>query len=587
MSQGAPHPRMHGLTHVRGGPDPVPGLLPAPPGSFTDWVLALNGVWAYWPLQDASGDAIDLGPSHADMQPVGTPAYHAAGPNTTDLPFAVSLAGIPQTSIIDDSFYDAADELNMDSRSSLTAMCWIQPDPAATSRLPVIGTRDNFRRGWGLLIESSSRQLEFVVGDGSNGDFVLGPPITMGAWTFVAATLDDDTDTATLYVDGSEVASGSCPHFVGSGGIRVGALDFDSSGSDAYHFHGQMAGAVFVDHALTAGQILEGYHAGFTGGGMDPGDVLVVGDDGTPEWAPPGVSVEHGGGTPDATPAPIPPPSSGGGTSPGGWDTKPVEWAVLYDSTPGRFDVPSRKWVRVPFNTVRLMRSWETTPGVWTGAWLDDDRGLTEQAKNGLLHIADGMADVPDAVNGSHHVSGWFSFEWPVVDELELPNGGDPDAIDAYVRAGRFFNATTGQVVRAGVGAANPTYRRFFEWQFGFSADAIPEWVDAPTDNPYPIYPVWADRPLVLPQPYPKLTDAQSGAEYAPMKTWVTNNNLQVGDNLCMQVWQDSPWLIRFSTDAYRIPYPGLKPDYVKRPHLVVSYYYDPDTIDHTTGKVL
>ena len=25
----APHPRMHGLTHVAGGPDPIPGLLPA------------------------------------------------------------------------------------------------------------------------------------------------------------------------------------------------------------------------------------------------------------------------------------------------------------------------------------------------------------------------------------------------------------------------------------------------------------------------------------------------------------------------------------------------------------------------------
>jgi hypothetical protein len=43
MSQGAPASRMHGLTHVAGGPDPVPGLLPSPPGDFIDPVLPSGG----------------------------------------------------------------------------------------------------------------------------------------------------------------------------------------------------------------------------------------------------------------------------------------------------------------------------------------------------------------------------------------------------------------------------------------------------------------------------------------------------------------------------------------------------------------
>ena len=38
----APHPRMHGLTHVTGGPDPIPGLLPPSGATSSTRILDLD-----------------------------------------------------------------------------------------------------------------------------------------------------------------------------------------------------------------------------------------------------------------------------------------------------------------------------------------------------------------------------------------------------------------------------------------------------------------------------------------------------------------------------------------------------------------
>jgi hypothetical protein len=203
------------------------------------------------------------------------------------------------------------------------------------------------------------------------------------------------------------------------------------------------------------------------------------------------------------------------------------------------------------------------------------------------------MEGTPDPVDGYHqHVVYWpFSPEWPFLDWSKLPNsptsvpGFDPANIDAYVRAARVVDLSHGFVLRDST--VRPGARQFFEWNMWFPADGTPEWVGYAVDNPYPVYPVWPERPLVLPPPYPKLTDTESGQYYAPHKTVATSVTLAAGSNLCVQAWQDAPWLLRFSTDTYRIPYPGLTPKYVLRPHLAISYRYDPETIDHTTGKLL
>jgi hypothetical protein len=591
----APHPRMHGLTHVAGGPDPVPGLLPAPPGSFTDWVLALPGVWAYWPLQDASGDAQDLGPLNADLQPVGTPAYRVGGPNSGDLQHAVRLAGVAQTSIVDDSFWNTADDLNVGSYHELTAMCWVRPAADDTTTIgweqPVIGTWDVFRTGWTLGLSNGTRQLLFNSGNGSSSDYVLGPAVPAGAWALVGATRGDDG--VTLYVNGSQVENGPGGPLASTGhGIRVGAADYNNVGSDAYHFRGDLAGAVFVAYALTGGQMLAAYEA-FTGSaaaGGSAGQVLTLDENGTPTWAAPGVEVTHGDGTPVEAPV-TNPPSLSGPTNGSGWHLQAhVETAVLYDSSPARFDVPSRKWVRVPFNTVRIQRRWETTVnGPVKEAWLPDDRGLTEAARDGLLHIGADMGSPQD-------VSGWFAIEYPVLDFTGLPDYGPETGTDAYARAARIVDASTGQVLRETPGSSD---RQFFEWLFReFAADGLVGIVQAAADSPYPAYAAWAARPMVKPGPYPQIDPASSRTYYMRDAFYggfsheygigLVDASLAAGANLCLQAWQDTPWTLRFSTDHFPnytpLPYPEL---WKQRPYLAVSYSYDPDSVDHTTGRLL
>src|SRR5262245_28245712 len=62
---GAPHPRMHGLTHVPGGPDPIPGLVFAPTSpSFPEKVAELAAVspdrlLGYWRLGEGAAPYLD------------------------------------------------------------------------------------------------------------------------------------------------------------------------------------------------------------------------------------------------------------------------------------------------------------------------------------------------------------------------------------------------------------------------------------------------------------------------------------------------------------------------------------------------
>lgn len=270
---------MHGRDHLPLGRDPIPGIMVESPGNFSEWAAGLPGVWAYWPLQEASGDAIDQGALNADLQPVGTPAYQATGPNTDDLEFAVRLTGSPQTTISDDSFWNTADELNVTTYTDISVLCWIYPDSGATItwRLPIIGTWDAFRDGWVLYLQESTRDLVWANGNGSSTDFLIGPTVPLDEWSLVGATRAS-SGAVSLYVNGAEVDSATVTSFgggaSGTAGIRLGSVDFASSDPDSYHFYGNMAGAVFVNSVLTGGDMLDAYTAGITvpetGGTFDP-----------------------------------------------------------------------------------------------------------------------------------------------------------------------------------------------------------------------------------------------------------------------------------------------------------------------------
>jgi len=332
----------------------------------------------------------------------------------------------------------------------------------------------------------------------------------------------------------------------------------------------------------------------------------------------------------DETPVDSSHPAGSGPTTSTGWHLDAhVETVVLHDPNPGRFDVPTMKWVRVPFTSITIYRTWEPTvdAAVLKTARLKDDRGLTQAAKNGVLHINPDMAwpDAPpmnvwidDAIvsHPEHHlVEGWFSIEYPVLDARYLPEndvelltlGPTPDAprpgvdvlvADGYQRAARFMNVSTGSVLRFHAGS---TDRSIINWWFWGTANDSTGDGDGPgtgnLDNPLPIWGDWPARPVHMTPPYPQLNPTDSKAYYkdyqgmagngfGPFRGLTAGTNLSAGANLCMQAWQDSPWLLRFSTGRFPA-YRGFDQDYNGFPHLAVTYHYDPDTINHTTGKLL
>jgi hypothetical protein len=307
-----------------------------------------------------------------------------------------------------------------------------------------------------------------------------------------------------------------------------------------------------------------------------------------------------------------------GPESPDGWHYRfHYETAWLFDSSPGRFDVPSRKWTRVPFSAVRIMRHFELEPGgTQYSAWLPDDRGAGLHATNGILHVTDAMSYDPGVwhINGPpglpdrnpatrQIVGGWYSLEFPIADIARFPNAPDNPMFDYYIRAARIFNQSTGKVLPNEPGSS---LYCFMEWPFDQPADGL-EGINPGCyfdSSPQPLYRFWANRPMSLPGGqyafgYPSYGNDPAGqaasVRYYEVYTGergggnvAAETAFAAGANLCLHAWQDSPWTIPFGTNKY----PGHKgwyndPGPHNKPYLRMSYLYDPDSIDHVTGHLL
>jgi hypothetical protein len=579
----APHPRMHGLTHVAGGPDPVPGLIPYPTGDTIDKAILAALPAGFWKLNESSGSVAADSSGHGQDLTATSPALdplwgHAAGPpgeQAADM--ENGTGGIGGTAAVVKRDWPAI-------TGDFTAGIWVSHNSNAFTY--TMGQGNPARSGgagWQLGVGGSPNPTKpYAYMHGLGGIDALNP-LPDDTWAFLACTFDAAAGTLNFYVDGLLEGSltGSYVPVTSSAPLWIG---HDSGvGGFAVFVCNCVCSYGFLVNRVLSGTELLNISGAAAAGSSEGTEGLVVGIDenGDVGWVHPTVEVQHGGGEPDET------PRTGDGSAYAGGDTSSSGWhldahfetVVLYDANPARFDVPTKKWVRVPFDTVRSWRRWEVeVDGDFKDAWLPDDRGLTAQAKQGILHITADMA-------GDQTVEAWCSIEWPVIDYTKVPDD-DPEPIhdDAYVRALRIVDLSHGYVLRAAPGDSK---RRFFEWPINQPADGTAEWVDyTGDDNPYPIYPVWAGRPLHLPDPYPKLSEDLSGVYYAPRKTFTMVADLAAGDNLCLQAWQDTQWTLRFSTDTFRDAVP-LIPAYLRRPYLSVSFSYDPETIDHTTGKLL
>ena len=615
-------PAYHARTHLTGGTDPLRGLLPSTgvAGDYPAAIRGLDDLRGYWrlgegaePFADTSGynpaNPADLDiqagagePMTQDVTPGLLHEDHDDGAVAFNDPDATT-----QRSFLEDA--DASSNINFvfgSGHPNMSVIARIKPTSGITTYGGVVadtrallpGTPSAHTSGWALRV-LPSMQVEFFRGSSLGSQLAAtSPAISAGAAHSVVGTYDGSLTR--LYIDGvlaASVADTSTIVFTGANNVKIGGY-YDSSetyGSIWRPFYGVIDEVAVLGSVLSDADIAALHELAETGE-VPEGYVPIIGDDGEPIWAPPGTEVEHGDG--DEEENPTTGPGAGGAANGSGWHYEDhFEYVVVYDSSPGRFDVPSRKWVRVPFNTVRIQRRWETEPGLFKDAWLPDDRGLTEHAKQGVLLVTPGMTFGSDP----QEVSGWYSIEYPMLDWTRLPEFEDPgpiEFIDYYVRGARMINVTNGQVLRAG--AVWPEYsslRVFHDWPFSSPADGDLGLTLYSSDNPYPRYVSNPARPLNKPLPYPKFSNTQSLNDYksnetgAPgfdVESWGSRTHLPAGAGIILQAWQDSPWPLRFGTDKYP-PYTALNYHDVwrKRPGLVLYHKYDPDTVDHDTGALL
>jgi len=672
-------PVIHARDHLPGGADPMlPGLVTGP--NFPDSVFAIPDIRGYWRLGDGEAPYLDTSrynitaPANAtrtvaggsgdyfsmnlDYSPGGLlvaddGAVKFNAPGSTDPP---TVRGDFLTVGISPTAGDYQNRFAFPDRHPFTIVAWVQPGASGrTFTGPIFNTiavngtvGDN---GWRLELQWPSMVVGLtragaVPAGGSYTSALSTAPVPAGSWSFVAGTYDGTTSR--VYING--VLAGALDDTQTWNSINYGTIPQLATGplrpaGDGFgYYFGGLDEVVVWARALTADELLglyqsgsgstgDGTGGGGTGGGGAPGNVLTLNPDGTTTWQPPTVEVGGGGVNPppvDETPADSSEPAGTGPTTASGWHLNAhFETVVLHDPNPGRFDVPTMKWVRVPFTSITIYRTWEPTVDaeVLKTARLKDDRGLMQAARDGILHINPDMAwpDAPpmdvwiddDIVSHPEHhlVEGWFPIEYPVLDAQYLPEndvelgtlGPTPDAPrpgvsvigqDGYQRASRFMNLSTGSVLRIRAGS---TDRAFGNWWFWGTADDSTGAGDGPgtgnADNPFPVWGEWPARPIHMTLPYPQLSPVESrvwyqdyqgmaGLGFGPYRGVTAGANFSAGANLCMQAWQDTPWLLRFSTARFPA-YRGFDADYNGFPHLAVSYHYDPDTINHTTGRLL
>ena len=286
----APHPRMHGITHVLGGPDPVPGLLPRTGDTLDDTILAAAD--AFWKLDETTGDTAhdSTGNGHTLKagggylpptwgRPAGPPGATSAGwvDNTTRLASAPPL----------DALADYSDDF--------TCGVWVNMHTLPLSIYEIIGQGQSRHSadGWGIFAFASPAKFALYVNDDT---LYANNEYNLDTWYMVAVVRD--AGSWRLYIDGllQTATIGDDPGGGYGGNTWLG--------NDAYASHTSYLQDTDLSYAFIAARVMSGAELqdivdladlsgpGSVGGGVvagGPGSVLGLDPDGNPAWVkPPG-----------------------------------------------------------------------------------------------------------------------------------------------------------------------------------------------------------------------------------------------------------------------------------------------------------
>lgn len=284
---GAPHPRMHGITHVAGGPDPIPGLPGVTVVAGFEQIVALYSPVGIWKLDETTGTtAFDSSGNGNDMTLrsgtyIGPTWGQAAGP-----PGILTAKGTHEP-----SSSDVGTALNCTLPSALTdnfsAGAWVKcPAGGVVGEIIGCGTSYHTNNGWALYMADTVNLI--FLPDGGTPTYADAPPAA-NTWYLVGFTRE--AGVATLYVDGDAQASTSSVTVSANTSAWLfndGLASLGNHGSDNY-----MSWAFITADPIPAASWAAMYAN--PGGPTSPDEGLVwtVDSAGRPSWQPPTIEVEY------------------------------------------------------------------------------------------------------------------------------------------------------------------------------------------------------------------------------------------------------------------------------------------------------
>lgn len=207
------------------------------------WVSTITGysplIW--WRLGEASGTTINdaSGNSRSGTYNATGVTLGATGAIAHDSDTAVTTSGVVTGSIANAAWM---------TQSDYTAWVWVKTTVGNTQMLAWGRDFSSTSRGFSLGVNASG-----VPAFGNSGSvFQLGvATIADGTWHLLVGVRDGTAGTFTLYVDGTQAASGSGADSTGAGcGLYLGAR-----GNNSLQWNGSIDEVGYVDGKLTASQI--------------------------------------------------------------------------------------------------------------------------------------------------------------------------------------------------------------------------------------------------------------------------------------------------------------------------------------------
>lgn len=220
---------------------------------YTDYPQSGN-IQGYWPLNEASGNAIDAGPNGNDLTEtsgtIATVAEFLTARNCRDIE-----EGDTEYFAITDA---AQTGLNPTSNMTISAWIKMEGNPGAENDCIVskyLAAGD--MRCFALYVDgNNSDKVNFHCSpDGTSGasiESLSADSLVLGIWYFVTGVMDDTGNELRVYINGHQNGSGTA--YVG--GIADKASEFRIGSMDSGGlWDGEIAEVVFWDTALTAAEI--------------------------------------------------------------------------------------------------------------------------------------------------------------------------------------------------------------------------------------------------------------------------------------------------------------------------------------------